>query len=73
MIDRATFLDIKSWRMVDSSPTFGLSARIIWRPVAVCAWELIVGERGLCSMPIYRHADAAKHDAWKQIAAMEVQ
>lgn len=70
MIDRATFLGFTSWRMIDGSPTFGLTARIVWRPVEVCAWEIIIGERGLCSLPIYKRADAAKDDAWRIIGKL---
>lgn len=71
MIDHATFLNLKSWRMIDDRPTFGLTVRIIWRPVAVCAWEIVVGERGLCSLPRFTRADDAKADAWPQIKALE--
>jgi hypothetical protein len=53
-------------------PTFvagDVVARIIWRPVAVCAWEIVVGDRGLCSTPRFKRADEAKLDAWEALAA----
>jgi hypothetical protein len=44
IIDGPTFLGWKSWGMIDGSPTLGMTPRIVWRPFALCAWEVIVGE-----------------------------
>jgi hypothetical protein len=74
MIDKTTFTGIALWRMSpDLVPTFvagDLVARIVWRPVAVCAWEIVIGDRGLCSLPIFTRADQAKLDAWGALAAL---
>jgi hypothetical protein len=61
-------------------PTFrsgALTAHIIWRPVekagkihSMCAWEVRVGGRGVCSILRYKHAEAAKIDAWEAMTAL---
>ena len=72
-IDRAAFLGWRDWTMsADQVPTFShgdVTARIRWRPVGVAAWEVVVGEHGQCSLPVFRGAAAAKEDAWSWIAA----
>jgi hypothetical protein len=75
MTDHAfLFIGHKAWRMSeDLAPTFtsgDLIARIIWRPVAVCAWEITVGEWGMCSLPIYKRADEAKADAYEALMTL---
>jgi hypothetical protein len=51
-------------------PTYsgdGVTVRIHWRPVAKAAWELVRGEYGLCSLPLFDRADLAKEDAWNHL------
>jgi hypothetical protein len=36
----------------------------------LCAWELRLAERGLCSTLCFKRADEAKRDAWTEVEAM---
>ena len=71
--ERETFFGWRDWRMSrDLIPTFiggGVTARIHWRPVAVAAWEVVDGDRGMCSLPRFLRADEAKNDAWAWLSA----
>ena len=74
-IDMAAFVGHRDWAMSAGSPTFtrgDVTARIHWRPIAVAAWEVVAGDRGMCSLPVFRDAAAAKEDAWAWIAAESV-
>jgi hypothetical protein len=68
---RAAFVGWREWAMSrDLIPTFtggGVTARIHWRPIAVAAWEVVDGDRGMCSLPRFLRADEAKEDAWPWI------
>ena len=72
-MERETFVGWRDWRMSrDLIPTFtggGVTARIHWRPVPVAAWEVVDGERGMCSLPQFPDAGGAKEDAWSWIVA----
>jgi hypothetical protein len=63
----------REWAMSrDLIPTFtggGVTARIHWRPVGVAAWEIVDGDRGLCSLPRFRNAGEAKEAAWAWLSA----
>jgi hypothetical protein len=70
--DREAFVGSRKWAMsAELVPTFtsaNLTARIHWRPVGVAAWEVVSEEGGLCSLPRFQHAGAAKEDAWAHLA-----
>jgi hypothetical protein len=70
-IDRETFLGWRAWRLSpELVPTLiagGIKARIVWRPVATAAWEIVAGDRGLCSLPRFSRADEAKQAAWRAL------
>jgi hypothetical protein len=70
---RAAFVGWRMWAMSkENIPTFiggGVTARIHWRPVGVAAWEVVDGDRGMCSLPRFLRADEAKDDAWAWLSA----
>ena len=80
-MSRADFTGFQQWRWQvppadppqPAVPTYsgdGVTARIHWRPVAKAAWELVRGEHGLCSLPLFDRADWAKEDAWGHLGEL---